>query len=178
MTLQRQPGPLFLPPVHKSDLLLGVVLSPVHKSDHILGNSMLLKRFALIRGELIDVWFGLCASTLALCPTCAPAFKRIVRLVPSLPCALSDLCQAGHAAPYSAGTKYAPVRSSPLTRLDARRAPNITPDVKLSQTPPRHEPATRATPVMAYAQSPALSRALIRLDARRAPNVTPGIKLP
>lgn len=139
---------------------------------------MLLKRFALIRGELIDVWFGLCASTLALCPTCAPAFKRIVRLVPSLPCALSDLCQAGHAAPYSAGTKYAPVRSSPLTRLDARRAPNITPGVKLSQTPPRHEPATRATPVMAYAQSPALSRALIRLDARRAPNVTPGIKLP
>ena len=139
MTLQRQPGPLFLPPVHKSDLLLGVVLSPVHKSDHILGNSMLLKRFALIRGELIDVWFGLCASTLALCPTCAPAFKRIVRLVPSLPCALSDLCQAGHAAPYSAGTKYAPVRSSPLTRLDARRAPNITPGVKLSQTPPRRE---------------------------------------
>ena len=71
-----------------------------------------------------------------------------------------------------------PALSRALTRLDARRAPNITPDVKLSQTPPRHEPATRATPVMAYAQSPALSRALIRLDARRAPNVTPGIKLP
>lgn len=64
---------------------------------------MLLKRFALIRGELADVWFGLCALTLVFCSTCAPVSKRIVRLVPSLPCALSDLCQAGHAAPYSAG---------------------------------------------------------------------------
>ena len=92
-----------LSPVHKSDLLLDLFLSPVHKSDHILGNSMLLKRFALIRGELIDVWFGLCALTLVLCPTCAPAFKRIVRLVLPPSNALSDLCQAGHAAPYSAG---------------------------------------------------------------------------
>ena len=100
---------------------------------------------------------------------CALLPWPFVRLVLPPPNALSDLCPA---------RPCSPVLSRALTRLDARRAPNITPGVKLSQTPPRHEPATRATPVMAYAQSPALSRALTRLDARRAPNVTPGIKLP